>query len=189
MRKHKKWGIATLMLLLGIATVFLLINTDTPPDPKLVLGQVTKDQLKQGVKLPADNPRGTSTPDAANRQPPPGASANGHWDGNEWHNEPHDISDGQSVSAEPILAPFYPTSDIQPDNWHSELKKARDEWLQARETAHNFRKGKWTPEHIQALSDTEKQQIASQLRELTGHVETSKKKLDALFEVKKAYKK
>ena len=92
MKKQMIWGFATLLLLLGIATVFLLINTDTPPEPKYVLGQATKDQLKQGVKLPADNPnpQDTNTPDAENRPPPPGASTNGHWHGDEWHDEPHD---------------------------------------------------------------------------------------------------
>ena len=52
MKKHKIWRLATLILLLGIATVFLIIDKDTNTEPKMTLGQPTKDLLKQGVKLP-----------------------------------------------------------------------------------------------------------------------------------------
>ena len=52
MKKEMKWGLATLILLLGIAAVFLLTDKDTATKPKMTLGQPTKDLLKQGVKSP-----------------------------------------------------------------------------------------------------------------------------------------
>ena len=62
MEKQMKWGLATLMLLLGIAAVFLLMDKDTNTEPKMTLGQQTKDLLEQGVKPP---------PAETDRQPPP----------------------------------------------------------------------------------------------------------------------
>ena len=52
MSKQMKWGLATLMLLLGIAAVFLFIDKDTETEPEMTLGQPTKDLLKKGVKSP-----------------------------------------------------------------------------------------------------------------------------------------
>ena len=71
MEKQMKWGLATLMLLLGIAAVFLFIDKDTETKPKYTLGQQTKDLLKQDVK----SPQQAETPGAEKRQPPPGTSA------------------------------------------------------------------------------------------------------------------
>ena len=48
MKNQMKWGLATLLLLLGIATVFLIIDKDTDTEPKMTLGQPTKDLLKHG---------------------------------------------------------------------------------------------------------------------------------------------
>ena len=48
MKKHKIWGLATLLLRLGIAAVFLIIDKDTDIEPKMTLGQPTKDLLKHG---------------------------------------------------------------------------------------------------------------------------------------------
>ena len=66
MEKHKIWGLATLMLLLGIAAVFLFIDKDTETEPEMTLGQPTKDLLKQGVKLPQQ----AETPGAVEELPP-----------------------------------------------------------------------------------------------------------------------
>ena len=71
MKKHKIWGFAILLLLLGIAAVFLITDKDTNTEPEMTLGQPTKDLLKQGVKLPQQ----AETPGAEKRQPPPGTSA------------------------------------------------------------------------------------------------------------------
>ena len=62
MEKKMKWGLATLILLLGIAAVFLFIDKDTTTEPEMALGQQTKDLLEQGVKPP---------PAETDRQPPP----------------------------------------------------------------------------------------------------------------------
>ena len=62
MEKQMIWGLATLLLLLGIAAVFLFIDKDTTTEPEMALGQQTKDLLEQGVKPP---------PAETDRQPPP----------------------------------------------------------------------------------------------------------------------
>ena len=66
MKKQMKWGLATLILLLGIAAVFLFIDKDTNTEPKMTLGQPTKDLLKKGVKSPQE----VNAPD--------GTTENGH---------------------------------------------------------------------------------------------------------------
>ena len=66
MKKEMKWGLATLILLLGIAAVFLFIDKDTNTEPKMTLGQPTKDLLKQGVKSPPP----AETPVAVEEPPP-----------------------------------------------------------------------------------------------------------------------
>ena len=79
MSKQMKWGLATLMLLLGIAAVFLFIDKDTNTEPKMTLGQPTKDLLKQGVKLPQQaNVSDTQKP------PPPDDGREYVWHGNHW---------------------------------------------------------------------------------------------------------
>ena len=67
MKKEMKWGFTTLILLLGIAAVFLFIDKDTNTEPKMTLGQPTKDLLKQGVKLPQQ----ANVRDDEQRPPPP----------------------------------------------------------------------------------------------------------------------
>ncbi len=85
MKNQMKWGLATLILLLGIAAVFLLMDKDTAKTPKTTLGQSTKDLLKQDVK----SPQQANTSGAEKRQPPPGTSPNGHLHDGVWHDAPH----------------------------------------------------------------------------------------------------
>ena len=66
MKKEMKWGLATLILLLGIAAVFLLMDNDTETEPEMTLGQPTKDLLKQGVNMPQQ----AETPVAVDELPP-----------------------------------------------------------------------------------------------------------------------
>ena len=71
MKKEMKWGLATLILLLGIAAVFIFLDKDTETEPRLVLGQATKKLLEEG-------PQQQSTP-----------SPDGHGHDGEWHNKGH----------------------------------------------------------------------------------------------------
>ena len=52
MKKQMIWGLATLMLLLGIAAVFLFIDKDTMTEPEMTLGQPTKDLLNKPIPQP-----------------------------------------------------------------------------------------------------------------------------------------
>ena len=63
MKKQMKWGLATLILLLGIAAVFLFIDKDTETEPEMTLGQATKKLLEEGPQqqsppLPGTSPDG-----------------------------------------------------------------------------------------------------------------------------------
>ena len=86
MKKQMKWGLATLMLLLGIAAVFLFIDKDTTTEPEMTLGQSTKDLLKQGVNMPQQTPQVVNVSDDTQRPPPPGEThQTGYWHGDHWH--------------------------------------------------------------------------------------------------------
>ncbi len=80
MKKQMIWGLAALMLLLGTAAVFLFIDKDTTPEPKLTLGQQTKDLLKKGAPLPQQPPQ-----DVNDQGPlPPDDGREYVWHGNHW---------------------------------------------------------------------------------------------------------
>ena len=72
--------------------------------------------------------------------------------------------------------------------WAREYEKAHDEWVKAVEASNNYLKGKWTPEYINTLSDTEKQQVAAKVLELHEACLTASKKLDALSEERPSFK-
>ena len=72
MKKEMKWGLATLILLLGIAAVFLFIDKDTDTEPEMTLGQQTKDLLNK----PRPQPQKDAS-SAASKQMP-GETETGH---------------------------------------------------------------------------------------------------------------
>ena len=92
MEKQMKWGLATLMLLLGIAAVFLFLDKDTETEPEMTLGQPTKDLLKQGVQVQQEVTQEANASDneppeqqAVDKPPPPGETKDsGYWEGDRW---------------------------------------------------------------------------------------------------------
>ncbi len=85
MKKQMIWGLAILMLLIGIAGVFLLIPRDTDTESEMVLGDATKKLLEDGPK-PKGSPQEVNTPEPGVRPPPPGESREtGYWHGDHWH--------------------------------------------------------------------------------------------------------
>ena len=72
MKKQMKWGFTTLILLLGIAAVFLFIDKDTDTEPEMTLGQQTKDLLNK----PRPQPQKDAS-SAASKQMP-GETETGH---------------------------------------------------------------------------------------------------------------
>ena len=106
MSKQMKWGLATLLLLLGIAAVFLFIDKDTETEPEMTLGQPTKDLLKKGVKLPQQ----AETPVAVEELPPV-VPPNEHPSG------PHQHEDDKVHNHSPIVSQTY----TGPLTYHAEL--------------------------------------------------------------------
>ena len=91
MNRNMIRGIIVLIVLLGIAGVFLLIDRDTHTEQRLKLGQVTKDLLKKGTKQPA-------TQEAAKPLPLEENPETGHRrDDGTWHPEP-DASPRHSIT-------------------------------------------------------------------------------------------
>ena len=117
MKKEMKWGLATLLLLLGIAAVFLFIDKDTETEPEMTLGQPTKDLLKKGVKLPQQTPQVVDVSDDTQRPPPPG----------ETHQTPiiaNDVPTTDPVSTQAKAADGIVTADEIPSA--EELARIRD---------------------------------------------------------------
>lgn len=89
MNKNMLGGTIVLMVLLGIAGVFLLIEQDTDTEPRLKLGQATKDLLKNPPKQ--QTAQEVSTADNEQNPLPQGersGTENSHADGI-GHDEPH----------------------------------------------------------------------------------------------------
>ena len=70
MKNQMKWGLATLMLLLGIAAVFLFIDKDTETEPEMTLGQPTKDLLKERCEAATTSRNACRCRGTATRSPP-----------------------------------------------------------------------------------------------------------------------
>ena len=129
MEKKMKWGLATLLLLLGIAAVFLFIDKDTETEPEMTLGQPTKDLLKKGVKLPQQ----AETPVAVEELPPV-VPPNEHPSG------PHQHEDDK------VHNPSVSQTYTGPLTFHAELLKTNPVKalrLQAEERGHV--NAKWIP--------------------------------------------
>ena len=77
MKKQMIWGIATLILLLGIAAVFLLTDNDTAKPTKYVLGQSTKDLLNK----PRPQPQKDASSAASKQMPGETETGHVHGDG------------------------------------------------------------------------------------------------------------
>ncbi|MCG9132429.1 hypothetical protein J5I95_12170, partial [Candidatus Poribacteria bacterium] len=91
------WGIASLILIIGVVGIYFILQPDPEPEPEKVYNLPSEAELKKAREA---------------RKPPPGASPNGHWHNGEWHDESHideDMSpvvpftpplpDGQSLQA------------------------------------------------------------------------------------------
>ena len=144
MEKKMIWGLATLMLLLGIAAVFLFIDKDTETEPEMTLGQPTKDLLKKGVKLPQQ----AETPVAVEELPPV-VPPNEHPSG------PHQHEDDKVHNHSPIVSQTY----TGPLTYHAELLETNPVKalrLQAEERGHWS--AKWIPPF--PPDDTEAQEFA-----------------------------
>ena len=74
MRKKMYWGIASLILIIGVVGIFVMLQpeSDTEPEKKFIVP--SESDLKKAREA---------------KQPPPGASPNGHWHNGEWHDESH----------------------------------------------------------------------------------------------------
>ena len=92
MRKKMYWGIASLILIIGVVGVYFMLqpDSDTEPDKRYIVP--SEADLEQARKT---------------KQPPPGASPNGHWHDGKWHEEPHEVPMAQNDApiAPPVKVP------------------------------------------------------------------------------------
>ena len=114
MRKRLFWRLGILILLVAVAGVFLLIPQDTDTESDPVLRDTTKKLLEDGQKQQVPLQK-------ADKPPSLGPSPNGHWDGDQWHEEPHTASPDVTT-----------TSKIQPELSETEIK-ARVKALRAQQ--------------------------------------------------------
>ncbi len=86
MNRKMYWGIGALILLIGIVGLYFILQPD--PEPITVYKVPSDEVIKQTQQSQQPAAEG-------DRQPPPGASPNGHWHDGEWHDEPHQMSVAQ----------------------------------------------------------------------------------------------
>ena len=72
MRKKMYWGIASLILIIGVVGIFVMLQPEPVPEKRYIVP--SEADLKKAREA---------------RKPPPGASPNGHWHDGEWHDESH----------------------------------------------------------------------------------------------------
>lgn len=104
MNKRIIWGIGFLMLLIGIAVVFLLIPKDTDIKSDLELSDRTKKLLEEGSKQQVST-------DETGKLPGKSFEGGGHWHDGEWHAEPHRATTDTAM-----------TSQTQPELSEAEIK-------------------------------------------------------------------
>ena len=81
MRKKMYWGLASLILIIGVVGVYFMLQSEPDPEPEKKFIVPSEADLEQAREA---------------RKPPPGASPNGHWHGDEWHDEPHEVPVAQN---------------------------------------------------------------------------------------------
>ncbi len=109
MRKKMYWGLASLILIIGVVSVYFMLQPEPEPE--------TRYKLPTEAEL--ENTREA-------RKPPPGASPNGHWHGDEWHDEPHEVPVAQNdppvAQPDKVPKPEKPAY-TGPLTYHEELLK------------------------------------------------------------------
>ena len=84
MKKQMKWGLATLILLLGIAAVFIFLDQNAELH-QLEKETAKSDKLRQEHNKPQETPQVVDVSDPQ-RPPPPGEThQTGYWQGDNWH--------------------------------------------------------------------------------------------------------
>ena len=186
MKKKMYWGLGVLCILL-IATGGFIFHRQWTDIQLLKQETAGADKLLEKSEKP-NVPKTFAQKPIDFTQPPPGKTfeGGGHWHDGEWHDAPHETP-LQKVNVP--IANTTQVSDIPIDKWEAEYQKAHDEWVKKGEAFDNFQKGKWTPEYIQSLSDTQKEEIATRLQELLDSSLNAGKKLEALYEQKKSQQK
>ena len=177
MTRKYYWGLATLTVLLISIMSFLFIQQQTE------ITQLKKTTAQADKLLEENNKAKSQQAELPKDQtPPPGASPQGHWHGDEWHEAPDDPSDIQAEIIETTDTLSHPNPEFQHDKWTIEYQKAHKHWEESRTAFYDYQKGKWTPDYIQSLSKKEKQEIESHLKTLFQTLENAKQKLDTLHE-------
>ena len=85
MKKQMKWGLVTLILLLGIAAVFIFLDQNAELQ-QLEQETAESDKLRQEHNKPQETPQVVDVSDDTQRPPPPGEThETGYWHGDRWH--------------------------------------------------------------------------------------------------------
>ena len=85
MKKQMKWGLATLILLLGIAAVFIFLDQNAELQ-QLEQETAESDKLRQEHNKLQETPQVVDVSDDTQRPPPPGEThQTGYWHGDHWH--------------------------------------------------------------------------------------------------------
>ena len=98
MRKKMYWGIASLILIIGVVGVYFMLQpeSDTEPEKKFIVPSEAENKQAKDVNQPQRSVSEVAKP------PPPGASPNEHWHDGEWHDEVHHhISDTKQTTELP----------------------------------------------------------------------------------------
>ena len=138
MKKHKIWRLATLLLLLGIAAVFIFLDQNAELQ-QLEKETAESDKLRQERNKPQETPQVVDVSDNTQRPPPPGEThQTGYWRGDNWHKtEPINPNVAQNTKQgadkaeipEDMPMPDIPLpADLQNMDWKQWSQKHLAEW-------------------------------------------------------------
>ena len=87
MRKKMYWGIASLILIIGVMGVYFMLQPDPGPEPekRFIVPTEAENRQDREKKQPQQPVSEVVKP------PPPGASPNGRWHNGEGHDESHRV--------------------------------------------------------------------------------------------------
>ena len=178
MRKKMYWGIASLILIIGVVGIFVMLQpeSDTEPEKRYIVS--SEAELKKAREA---------------RKPPPDASPNGHWHGVVWHDESHQTpitEDSQEMPAETLktegksdLSKYYGKSgeDFYRDRFSREelesmlkVKQRSAEHLKTKNIPHSERLREKKLKFIRSLPESLQVHSKKSLAELEEYIKFQK---------------
>ena len=159
MRKKMYWGIASLILIIGVVGIFVMLQPEPVPEKRYIVP--TEAELKKAREA---------------RKPPPGASPNGHWHDDVWHDESHEVPVAQNereANRQDIIAQMSP--DERKAKRQEIIAQMRPRWMRDAPPNSSIRSDEYPEDHevkafLKGLSESDKEELHKKQQELLAEL-------------------